>query len=86
MNSKIIEREATLEIESMATNTLKISPDINSYYTEMSFDGELEVYDPENLNKNFVGKIQVQVKGKEVAKRGGKIIRRSNGFCCKVKI
>ena len=85
MNSKIIEREATLEIESMATNTLKINPDINSYYTEMSFDGELEVYDPENLNKNFVGKIQVQVKGKEVAKRG-KIIRRSNGFCCKVKI
>ena len=70
----------------MATNTLKINPDINSYYTEMSFDGELEVYDPENLNKNFVGKIQVQVKGKEVAKRGGKIIRRSNGFCCKVKI
>ena len=69
----------------MATNTLKINPDINSYYTEMSFDGELEVYDPENLNKNFVGKIQVQVKGKEVAKRGGKIIRRSNGFCCKVK-
>ena len=69
----------------MATNTLKINPDINSYYTEMSFDGELEVYDPENLNKNFVGKIQVQVKGK-VAKRGGKIIRRSNGFCCKVKI
>lgn len=28
--------------------------------------------------KNFVGKIQVQVKGKEVAKRAGKIIRRSN--------
>ncbi|ERE94775.1 TPA: hypothetical protein ACYYFF_001015 [Staphylococcus aureus] len=37
----------------MATNTLKINPDINSYYTEMSFDGELEVYDPENLNKKF---------------------------------
>lgn len=53
MNSKIIEREATLEIESMATNTLKINPDINSYYTEMSFEGELEVYDPENLNKKF---------------------------------
>ncbi|PTI81446.1 hypothetical protein BU077_11015 [Staphylococcus warneri] len=53
MNSKIIEREATLEIESMAPNTLKINPDINSYYTEMSFDGELEVYDSENLNKKF---------------------------------
>ena len=40
----------------------------------MSFDGE--VYDSENLSKNFVGKIQVQ--GKEVAKRGGKVIHRSN--------
>lgn len=79
MNSKIIEREATLEIESMATNTLKINPDINSNDTKMSFDGELEVYDSENLSKkNFVGKIQVQVKGKEVAKRGGKVIHRSN--------
>lgn len=79
MNSKIIEREATLEIESMATNTLKINPDINSNDTKMSFDGELEVYDSENLNKkNFVGKIQVQVKGKEVTKRGGKVIHRSN--------
>lgn len=69
MNSKIIEREATLEIESMATNTLKINPDINSNDTKMSFDGELEVYDSENLSKkNFVGKIQVQVKGKEVLK------------------
>ena len=61
--------EATLEIESMATNTLKINPDINSNDTKMSFDGELEVYDSENLSKNFVGKIQVQVKGKEVAKK-----------------
>lgn len=79
MNSKIIEREATLEIESMATNTLKINPDINSNDTKMSFDGELEVYDSENLSKkNFVGKIQVQVKGKEVPKRGGKVIHRSN--------
>lgn len=51
MNSKIIEREATLEIESMATNTLKINPDINSNDTKMSFDGELEVYDSENLSK-----------------------------------
>ena len=53
MNSKIIEREATLEIESMATNTLKINPDINSNDTKMSFDGELEVYDSENLSKKF---------------------------------
>lgn len=53
MNSKIIEREATLEIESMATNTLKINPDINSNDTKMSFDGELEVYDSENLSKKI---------------------------------
>lgn len=53
MNSKIIERKATLEIESMATNTLKINPDINSNDTKMSFDGELEVYDSENLSKKI---------------------------------
>ena len=37
----------------MATNTLKINPDINSNDTKMSFDGELEVYDSENLSKKF---------------------------------
>lgn len=31
-----MEREATLEIESMVTNTLKINPDINSNYTKIS--------------------------------------------------
>ncbi len=48
-----MEREATLEIESMVTNTLKINPDINSNYTKMSFERELEVHDSENLNKKF---------------------------------
>lgn len=37
----------------MATNTLKINPDINSNDTKMSFDGELEVYDSENLSKKI---------------------------------
>ncbi|MGI2244293.1 hypothetical protein ACQ1XN_12340 [Staphylococcus cohnii] len=53
LNSKIIEREVTLGIESMATNTLKINPDINSNDTKMFFDGKLEVYDSEDLNKKF---------------------------------
>ncbi len=53
LNSKIIEREVTLGIESMATNTLKINPDINSNDTKMFFDGKLKVYDSEDLNKKF---------------------------------
>ncbi|UXU64264.1 hypothetical protein MUA52_00205 [Staphylococcus agnetis] len=63
----------------MATNTMKINSDINSNDTKMSFDGELEVYSSEKLSKeNFIGKIQVQVKGKVESKRGGKVIYRNN--------
>lgn len=69
MNSKIIEREATLEIESMATNTLKINPDINSNDTKMSFDGELEVYDSENLSKKIsLEKYKFKLKEKKYLK------------------
>src|SRR5699024_6655701 len=63
----------------MATNTLKINTDINSNDTKMSFDGELEVYDYGNLNKKmYIGKKKFKIKGKEVHKRGGKVIHRSN--------
>ncbi|SUJ43415.1 Uncharacterised protein [Staphylococcus aureus] len=69
MNSKIIEREATLEIESMATNTLKINPDINSNDTKMSFDGELEVYNSENLSKKIsLEKYKFKLKEKKYLK------------------
>lgn len=69
MNSKIIEREATLEIESMATNTLKINPDINSNDTKMSFDGELEVYDSEKLSKKIsLEKYKFKLKEKKYLK------------------
>lgn len=79
MNSKNIEREATIKIESMANSTMKIEPDVNSNDTKISFDGELVVYNSEDLRKsNFIGKIQIQVKGKQVAKRGGKVIHRNN--------
>lgn len=64
-----MEREATLEIESMATNTLKINPDINSNYTKMSFEGELEVHDSENLNKKIsLEKYKFKLKEKKYLK------------------
>ncbi|PTI84478.1 hypothetical protein BU077_06490, partial [Staphylococcus warneri] len=61
----------------MANNTFKINTYLNSNDTKISFDGELEIYSSEELNKsNFIGNVQVQVKGQQVAKKGGEVIHR----------
>nr|AAL26650.1 unknown [Staphylococcus aureus] len=53
----------------MATNTLKINPDINSNDTKMSFDGELEVYNSENLSKKIsLEKYKFKLKEKKYLK------------------
>ncbi|MGE6950289.1 hypothetical protein ACQKGE_11665 [Staphylococcus hominis] len=79
ISSKSIENHAVTKIETMANNTMKINPYINSNDNKISFDGELEIYDSEDINKtSYLGAIQIQVKGKQVAKRGEKVIHRNN--------